>query len=106
MLRGQTHPLIRGEFRGIDPATVRRSSRLPFALTIGGVTRPVTAHVHDWIDDPGGAAVSFDADVDVSLEAFDLEAPTALLVVRVADAVHVGVHVTVRRMGPTENHRP
>lgn len=98
MLRGDAHPLIRGTFRDVEPERVRRSRRLPFVLEIGGARRPTTAVVRAWREGEAGETLSFDADLDVSLAAFDLEAPRALLFMRVADVVHVTVHVVVRRV--------
>jgi polyisoprenoid-binding protein YceI len=94
MLHADTHPVLRGVVEGIRPETVERTGRLPVALTIAGVTRQVGARVRRWTAAPG--QVSFDAGFDVSLAAHGLEAPRTLLVVRVADVVHVDVQVTVR----------
>lgn len=100
MLRAGAHPAIRGTLRGIVPDEVRDGGRLPLMLEIGGVSRPATASIADWTAAPDGNAVSFTATFVVSLARFDLEAPTALLVVRVADTVHVRAEVQVRREPP------
>lgn len=94
MLDATDHPEIRGRFQAIDPEEVRGSGVLPFVLVIRDQERPVEAHVSNWQQDESRA--SFDADFDVSLEAFQLEAP-GVLFIRVGDVVHVTVHVTLER---------
>lgn len=96
LLRADAHPVLRGVVEAVRPETVERTARLPLALTIAGATRQVDARVRHWTAAPD--EVSFDAGFDVSLAAFGLEAPSALLLVRVADQVHVDVHVRVRRV--------
>jgi len=101
MLHADAHPVIRGAFRNVDPDRVRASGELRFTLDVGGVSRPMTAHVADWTVAEDGTRLAFVATFDLSLDAFDLEAPTALLFVRVADTVHVRAVVEVRAGGAT-----
>lgn len=96
MLHADAHPVLRGVVASVRPDTLERTERLPFALTIAGVTRRLHARVRRWAAAPD--EVSFDAGFDVSLAAWGLEAPSALLLIRVADVVRVDVHVTVRRL--------
>lgn len=88
-------PQIRATFADIDAASVAASKRLPFQLTIRDVTRDVVATVTSWQQDSD--KVVFDADFDVSLSAFGLEAPSVLGLIRVADIVAAGVHVVVTK---------
>jgi polyisoprenoid-binding protein YceI len=88
------HPQILGRFRELDAEGVRATGRLPFLLRIRTVERPVRASVTNWQQSEREA--SFDASFDLSLESFQLEAPSTLLL-RVGDAVRVTVHVTLER---------
>lgn len=88
------HPQILGSFRDLDAEKVRVTGRLPFLLRIRTVERPVQASVTNWRQTEREA--SFDASFDLSLESFQLEAPSTLFL-RVGDAVRVTVHVTLER---------
>jgi len=88
------YPRIRGRFRDVDPERARASRVLPFLLRICNVERPVQATVSHWQQD--GRTAHFDAEFDVLLHDYSLEAPS-LLFVRVGDCVHVTVHVTLER---------
>ena len=94
MLDATHHPDIHGRFRDVDAVEVQRSGVLPFVLRIREVERPVRAQLSHWQQDDRQAR--FDAEFDVSLADFGLEAPRVLLL-RVQDTVHVTVHVTLRR---------
>ena len=94
MLDAPHHPEIRGRFRDVDAVAVQRRLVLPFLLRIRDVERPVQATLSDWQQD--GDRARFEATFDVSLAAFGLEAPRVLFM-RVADTVHVTVHVTLER---------
>ena len=94
MFDAKHHPQILGRFRGVDPERVRSSGKLPFVLQIKDVERPVEARVTHW--QQGERKAEFDAEFDVSLEAFQLEAPQTLFV-SVGDAVHVSVHLKLER---------
>jgi len=94
MFDAEQHPQIRGRFRGVDAERVRSSGKLPFVLQIKHVERPVEARVTHW--QQGERKAEFDAEFDVSLEAFQLEAPRVLFV-SVGDAVHVSVHLKLER---------
>ena len=88
------HPKIRGRFRGVDPERVRSSGKLPFMLQIRDVERPVEARVTHW--QQGERQAEFDAEFDLSLEAFRLEAPRTFFV-SVGDTVHVSVRLKLER---------
>jgi polyisoprenoid-binding protein YceI len=94
MLDAAQHPRIGGRFRDLRPEQVHASGVLPFLLQIRDVERPVQATVSHWQQDDRTAR--FDAEFDVSLRDFALEAPRVLFV-RVGDRVHVTVHVTLAR---------
>jgi polyisoprenoid-binding protein YceI len=94
MFHADEQPLLRAEFAGIGPDQVRTSGRLPFRLTIAGVTRDVTAAVSNWRTSDNH--LDFTAEFDVSLAAFGLEAPRTFVIV-VADSVHVTTEVSLRR---------
>jgi len=92
MFDADHYPVIRGRVRGVEPEQVQHSGLLPFALVIRDEEHPVQARVSHWQQDADGTR--FDADFDVSLAEFGLEAPRVLFV-RVGDVVHVRVHVTL-----------
>jgi polyisoprenoid-binding protein YceI len=94
MLDAAQYPQIRGRFRDLEPEQVHASGVLPFLLRIRDVERPVQATLSNWQQDDRTAR--FDAEFDVSLRNFALEAPRVLFV-RVGDRVHVTVHVTLAR---------
>lgn len=94
MLDAAQYPRIRGRFRDVDPEQLHASGVLPFLLWIRGVERPVKATISNW--QQGDRTARFDAEFDVSLRDFALEAPRVLFV-RVGDGVHVTVHVTLER---------
>ena len=91
MFHSDRYPDIRVALRGVDPAAVQRDHALVASLTIGETTHDVTARIANWSQD--GGRVGFDADAEVSLDAFGLEAPSVLGIVRVADIVKVTGHV-------------
>jgi len=95
MLDASQHPEIRGRFRDVVAEEVQRSAVLPFLLRIREVERPLQAKLSNWQQDADHAR--FDAEFDVSLAAFGLEAPRVLFI-RVEDTVHVTVHVTLERI--------
>jgi polyisoprenoid-binding protein YceI len=97
MFDAPRHPQIRARFRGVDAEAVRSSGVLPFLLRIRTVERPVKAVVRNWRQSEREA--SFDASFDVSLESFQLEAPSAFFLT-VDDTVHVSVHVRLEREQP------
>ncbi len=90
------HPQIRGHFRDVDAERVQRDAVLPFVLRIRDVERPVQAKLSNW-KQPDDRHARFDADFDVSLQDFGLEAPHVLFV-SVDDTVHVTVHVALERI--------
>ncbi len=94
MLDAAQHPNIRARFRDVEPERARAGETLPFRLRIRDVERPVEAAVSHWQQDERSAR--FDAEFDVSLQDYSLEAP-GVLFVRVGDRVHVVVHVTLER---------
>ena len=94
MLDAAKHPLIRGRIRGVDPERVRSSGKLPFVLQIKDQEHATEARVTHW--QQGEREASFDADFDVSLAAFGLEAPQ-ILFISVGDTVHVSVHLKLER---------
>ena len=94
MLDAEHHPQIQGRFRGVDPERVRSSGKLPFVLRIRNVEHPLEASVTHW--QQAERTASFDAAFDVSLAAFQLEAPQVLFI-RVGDTVHVNVHLKLER---------
>ncbi len=94
MLHAETNPIIRGHFAALDGAAIARLGRMSFDLTICGVTQRMVAQISDWRQ--GDESVDFTATFDVSLAAFALSAPGALLL-KVDDVVHVSVRVTVNQ---------
>ena len=94
MLDASKYPRIRGRFRDLDPERARAAGVLPFLLRLRDVERPALATVSHWQQDDRGAR--FDAEFDVLLHDYSLEAPSVLFV-RVDDRVHVTVHVTLER---------
>lgn len=62
---------------------------LPFTLTLLGKPHKIDASLSAW--SLKGTAASFDLDFDLSLRACGIHVPSVLLVVRVADKVHVHV---------------
>jgi polyisoprenoid-binding protein YceI len=94
MFDAAQHPLIRGRVRGVDPERVRSSGKLPLVLQIKDVEHPLEASVTHW--EQSERTASFDVAFDVSLAAFQLEAPR-ILFVRVGDTVHVNVHLKLER---------
>ncbi len=95
MLGAPQHPAIRGRFRELDGEKVRNSGVLPFVLRIRTVERPVQAAVRNWRQ--GEREASFDAAFDVSLESFQLEAPSTFFLT-VGDTVRVRVHVRLEHL--------
>jgi polyisoprenoid-binding protein YceI len=93
MLAADRWPDIVARFRGVDPAVVEATHRLPFALTIRDVTRRVEAVVMRWAR--GERDLALDAEMVVSLRDFGLEAPSVLGLVRVGDVVRVRARVAV-----------
>jgi hypothetical protein len=73
---------------------VRSSGVLPFLLQIRTVERPVQAAIRNWRQSEREA--SFDADFELSLGRFQLEAPSNFFL-SVGDRVRVTVHVTLER---------
>jgi len=94
MFHAEEHPLSRADFANIVPDEVRTSGRLPFRLTIAGVTRDVVATVTNWR--ATATQVDFAAELDLSLSAFGLEAPRTFVIV-VADSVHVTTEISLRQ---------
>jgi polyisoprenoid-binding protein YceI len=94
MFRATEYPVIRGEFADLVPEKVHTSGRLPFRLTIAGVSRDVTSIASDWRQSEN--RLDFVADFEISLSDFGLEAPR-VFVVAVADAVHVTTEVSLKR---------
>lgn len=94
MFHAEEHPLLRAEFANIVPDEVRTSGRLPFRLTIAGVTRDVIATVKNWRATENHGALA--AEFDVSLSAFGLKAPRTFIFV-VADSVHVATEVSLNQ---------
>jgi len=98
MLDAEHFPQIAASF-DVDPAGVRPEGetpgKLPFRLRIRDVEQPVTAAVTGWTESE--ARASFDASFPVSLGAFHLKAPRALVFIKVGDTVDVRVHVTLAR---------
>ena len=95
MLGADAHPSMLATFSGIVPERVEASGRLPFRLAIAGVERELTASIGGWRQSDD--RVELDAEFDVSLDAFELKAPSALFM-RVDDRVEVDVHaILVRR---------
>lgn len=95
MFDAENHPQIHARLRGVAAQQVQSDGALPFALRIRDVEKPVQAKIANWQQDDERHA-RFDADFDVSLSAFGLEAPKVLFMT-VEDRVHVTVHVTLER---------
>jgi len=93
-LDAKQYPRISGRFDEVDPERARASGVLPFLLRIRDVERPAVAAVSHWQQED--RTTRFDAEFDVLLHDYSLEAPS-LLFVRVGDRVHVTVHVTLER---------
>lgn len=94
MFDAAQYPGVRGRFRDVNPERASAGGVLPFLLRIRDVERPVEATVSHWQQDDRTAR--FDAEFDVLLHDYSLEAPSVLFV-RVGDRVHVTVHVTLER---------
>ena len=94
MFHAEEHPLLRADFVNIVPDEVRTGGRLPFRLTIAGVTRDVVATVTNWRAMEN--QVDLAAEFDVSLADFGLEAPRTFIIV-VADSVHVTTEVSLKQ---------
>jgi len=96
MFEADRFPLIVADFPRLGSAALARvrssgESDLEFDLTIRETTRPVAARVSNWTET--GPRASFDAEFELSLEAFGLEPPTVFGLIRVKDAVVVRAHV-------------
>lgn len=66
---------------------------LPIRLTIGDVTKDLTARVTGVKDEAGRR--TFDAAFDVSLKAYGLRAPSVMGMIRVHDIVRVTTHIAL-----------
>lgn len=95
-MRVTDFPFITGAFDtpfrlkdGKPPSTV------PFTLTLLGKPHKVDASLSAW--SLKGDAASFDLDFDLSLKTCGINVPSVLLVVRVADKVHVHVAAKLAR---------
>lgn len=93
MLDVERWPDIVGRFRGLDPAVIAATRRLPFTLTIRDVTRRMEARVTEWAR--GEHDVTLRAELTVSLRDFGLQPPSVLGLVRVGDEVRVRVRASV-----------
>jgi len=94
MLHADQHPALRAEFAKIVPEDVRTNGRLPFRLTIVGLSREMVATVQQW--QQTDREIEFEAEFSVSLSAFGLEAPRTLFIV-VDDPVRVTARIQLRR---------
>lgn len=94
MFHATEHPTLRAEFAHVLPEEVRTSGRLPFRLTIAGVSRDVMSTVREWRQTE--TQVDFITALDLSLVEFGLDAPRAFVFV-VADSVHVTTEVSLKR---------
>jgi polyisoprenoid-binding protein YceI len=98
MFEAERFPNIVAEF-DVDPERVRpvddTPGSLPFVLRIRDVERPIEGAVTSWQETETSA--SFDVSFPVSLDAYGLEAPSALFFIRVGDTVDVHVHVELER---------
>lgn len=93
MFESKKWPEIRAELRDVSPEQAGKDLRLPVALTIREKTRDVEATLGNW--KASGDHVEFEADVPVSLAAFELEAPMVLGLSRVDDEVKIHAKVVV-----------
>ncbi len=98
MFEAERFPRIVADLVDVQASTVaaaRESGEfeIPFELTIREAKHPVTAKGSHWIEHGSGA--SFDIAFDLSLEAYGLEVPPVLGVLRVGDVVTVHAHVTL-----------
>jgi len=96
MFDADRFPLIVASFPNVGGATLAAARSggepdLAFDLTIRDVKRPVVAKVSNWTEEAERS--SFDVDFELSLEAFGLEVPPVLGLLRVGDAVGVHAHV-------------
>ncbi len=101
MFQADRHPGIHAAARDIDTDDLRRRMRadpagkapLEIVLAIRGVERKVPAFAGGLKEE--GRRVSFEIEFPVSLKEFELEAPTVLGIVRVADRVVVKVSFSI-----------
>jgi polyisoprenoid-binding protein YceI len=98
MFDADRFPRIVANFSNVGDAALANARSggefdLGFDLTIREAKRPVTAKASHWIEQGRGA--SFDVAFELSLEAFGLEVPPVLGLLRVGDAVTVHAHVTL-----------
>jgi polyisoprenoid-binding protein YceI len=93
------HPLIEGKFEDVSFASImpdgKTPSRLPFALTLLGKKHDVMATVGGW--KLSGDTATFDVSFSLSLKQCGIHVPSAMLVVRVGDAVQVNAKVKLVR---------
>jgi len=91
MFHAEEHPEIKGVAKTADLRNLALgedgTAKLPFTLTLSGVTREMTATVSDLTktDD----ALSFTARFPVTLTDFGLRPPSIMKIIRVADEVKV-----------------
>jgi hypothetical protein len=99
MLNETAHHFISLQVERADERTLHPRSgagRMPITLTIAGHSGRVTGTVTNVVEQPEN--VAFDLAFPVSLKAFQLEPPSAMVgLVKVKDTVDVTAHVTLRK---------
>lgn len=92
MFDASAFPVIRASVDDADLDAARASCKLPVRVRIRNVEHEVVARLTDWTERDGG--IAFTATVPLSLAAFELKAPRALVgMIRVGDRVEVTARI-------------
>lgn len=102
MFDAERFPRIRASATDLDVAALRRAAAeagpaeaLAFELQIGAQQRRIVPRLSGWREAAGGS-LHFLASFEVSLQSFELRAPTVMGLVRVQDRVRAEVEVELR----------
>jgi polyisoprenoid-binding protein YceI len=99
MFDAEAYPLIRARFNALDPDLLlqawqkNQQQPLPLELQIRQITRPVKAQVKRLT--VTGDKLSITLEFDLSLRSFQLDPPSVLGIIRVADRVQVQIEVAL-----------
>ena len=103
MFQSEAYPLIEGQFADIDPQQIIARLEnaagppevLPFELKIREITLPVQANIREL--SVSLENIRFTIEFPLSLASYQLEAPSVLGLIRVADQVQVEARVVLQR---------
>lgn len=104
MFDAEAYPLILARFNTLDPDLLlqawqkNQQQPLPFELQIRQITQPVKAQVKRLT--VAGDELSFTFEFDLSLQSFQLEPPSVLGIIKVADRVQVQIDVVLNNWQP------